>query len=591
MIRRKPRYDYLLMLFVVAISFFLIVVLNRRNYQDAWILDGIVVPTAIFIFSFLVAEVFIRDNKKVVILAAFLLAAMNLIPGLKYQSFSGVFDGPAHFRFTNEMVSRSYIPENEFLSEMYGGNPAMHVFMASFSIVSGISTNEVLSLIIPALSGLIPFIIYFATKGILDDTIQRYVIIASSFPIVQRYIIYGTSLALLPYFLLIAIFVRNIFGKECKRRFGLIFIILGFNVIISHAITSFLVFFAFALVLLILWLLEITRKKTLGRIRVSTLVIPTVIYGIMFLAWWSVASDFNLKRLASLMKALFVGEVRAPVPTRFYDIPLLAQVQILAVFHLSDAIVVMLSLFGLSVFLWKLRRKVSSEAKTFYLYLIVLLTAFVSFLLFQFVSGFGSIEYERLMAYIMLLCIFLVGLTLWRLDEFLNRISVRPAAKNLVFASLLFILVSSCLIQFHRCQPLVPGSNVLSSDLPEEEYLVQLGVVNTIYQIEMISFAEKYSYNSSVASDVVTRFQIHGFSTPSFYLRHIRFNLLESNQSLNWDLLLLHTFEGGQFEEPAEYRTKERIENLRLEAGNLIYDNGASFIISHSMYNPDATQD
>ena len=588
MIHTKPTYSYFLALFIIAIGFFSTVFLEQRNYQDVWILDGIVVPTAIFIFIFLVAETFVQENKKVVILAAFFLAAMNIVPGLKYQFFSGVFDAPSHFRFTDEIASLGFIPENEHISEMYSGNPGMHIFMASVSIITGISTNDVFRFIIPALSGLVPLIVYFITKDILDNTTQRYVVIASSFPIVQRYIAYGTSLALLPYFLLMAIFIRNVFTRMSKRAFWLIFALLSFNVIISHAITSLFVCLILIGTLIILKSLEIARHKSLGRVQVSTLIAPSLFYMVLFFAWWANTSSYNLDTLVDLIRTLLVGDpTRIPVPTRFHHISLLPQLQVLAVFHLRDAIAGMLSLIGLFVFLRRLRLgKVSDKTKTFYMFLIVLLSNFALFLSFQFASGFGSIEYGRFIVYALPLCVFLVGLALWRLNKLLNSVSVKPIIRNLAFAFLLFILVSSCLIQFYRYQPLVPRSNVLSRDLPENEYLVYFGMVNTIYQIEMISFAEMHFYSGSIASDLTTRYQIYGFSDPSFFSRHVWFSPLKPGQNPKWDLFLLHTIKAGHLSEKAEYRTRERIENLRLEAGNIIYDNGESFIISHFPPNP-----
>jgi len=562
----RSSYGYFLVLSIIAIGFFSAVFLNQRNYQDVWILQGIVVPTAIFIFFFLVAETFIQENKTLVILAASLLAAMNLVPGLKYQLFSGVFDAPSHFRFTDQIASQGYIPENEHISEQYSGNPGMHIFMASISIISGISTNDVFRFIIPALSGLVPFIIYFVTKDILDNTTQRYVIIASSFPI---------------------------FTKMNKRTFLLIFAILGFNVIISHAITSLFVSFLLVGTLIILKSLEILGKKSLGRVRVATVVAPSLLYVVLFLAWWANTSSYNLNTLVDLTRALLVGApTSTPVPTRFHSISLMPRLQVLAVFHLRDGIIGMLSLFGLFVFLRKLRlNEVSDKTETFYKFLIVFLSNFALFLFFEFVSGFGNIEYGRFIVYALPLCVFLVGLTLWRLCKFLNGISVKPIIRNLAFASFLFILVSSCLIQFYRCQLLVPRSNVLSDDLPENEYLVYFGVVNTIYQIEMISFAEMHSYNSSIASDATTRFQVYGFSDPSFFSRHVWHSPLKPGQSPKWGLFLLHTVKAGHPSEKAEYRTRERIENFRLEAGNIIYDNGESFIISFSPHNHNPNQD
>ena len=588
MINNKPTYGYFLALCVVAVVFFFTVSLEQRNYQDAWILDGIVVPTAIFIFFFLVAETFVRDNKKVVILAASLLAAMNLVPGLKYQLFSGVFDAPAHFRFTDQIVSLGSIPENERLSTNYGSNPGMHIFMACVSIVSGIFVNDVFRFIIPALSGLVPFIVYFITREVLDNTTQRYVVLASSFPIAMRYIAYGTSLAIIPYFLLIAIFIRLVFTRMNKTAFWLLFVTLSFNIIASHTITALFVCIVLAGMLIILKSSEIVRNKPLGQVRAAQLISPCFFHAVLLFSWWLSMSSFNLNRLVDMIRQVLISDpLRTPVPTRFYNIPLLSRLQVLLAKHSRDAVVVMLTLFGLFVFLGKLRRnEVSGKAKAFYMFLTVLLVNFALFLFFEFASGFGSIEYYRFIVYALPLCVFLVGLSLWRLDNFLKIVFVKPRIRKLIFASLLFALVSLSWIQFYHYQPLVPRSNVLSPDLPNNEYIFYYGIVNTIYQKDMISFAEKHSYNSSIASDEVTRYQTRGFSSPSFFSRHVFFSPLE-REDLKWDLFLLHTLRAGHLNEKAEYRTREIIERVRLEAGNVIYDNGESFIISHFPHNPN----
>jgi len=580
----KFKYGYLLTLCViVTISFFSTILLNQRGYQDAWILDGIVIPTAIFVFFFLVVKTFVQENKNVVILAASFLVALNLVAGLKYQLFYGTFDSPPHFRFTSELVSLGHIPETELYSRSYVGNPGMHIFMGSLSIISGISINDIFRFIIPAMCGVVPFIIYFITNDILDETIQRYVIIASSFPIVQSYIIYGTSLALSPYILLIAVFLRHAFVKKNEKEFYTISIVLSFSLIISHAVTSLFVGLLLIGTTVIFKSLELMRNKFLGRFSVSSYIGPSLLYVVLLMTWWMNISTFNLNTLAGYMKALFVGgPMSTPIPIRFFEVPFLPQLQVLAVFHSRDAIIAMLSLFGLFVFLRKLRRnQLSDKTEGFYLRLIVLLGVFTLFLFFQFVSGFGTIQYTRFVAYAMPLCTALVGLTLWRINRFLSSVSTKITIRNLAFASFLFVLVSSCLIQFYPCQPLVPRANVLSKNLPENEYLIDLGSVNTFYQKEMISFAERHSSSGRIASDIVTRYQIYGFSNHSFFSRHIWYSPLYPDQKLEWDLFLLHTTKACRFTEKVEYRTEKRIENLRLEAGNMVYDNGESFIISH----------
>jgi len=583
----KSRDTYLLVFYVaVAMSFFYVVSLNQRNYQDVWILDGIVVPTAIFVCFSLIVEMLIHENRKLVIFAAFFLFAMSLIPGLKYESFCGCFDSPAHFRFTNEMVSLGHIPENEYYSNKYGGNPGMHIFMSCVSTVSGIPVNDVFKFVFPAVLSIVPFIIYFITKDLLSYAIQRYTIIASGFPIITAYVVWGTNLGMIPYLFLIAIFLRRIFAKRRAREFLLLFALVGFGLIISHAVAALFAAFLLLGTPLVLKLLHRIRTKTsmpfLSRFLGSTSMVPPLLYVALLATWWINMSNINLEILAGYMRTLFTGAtMTAPIPVRFYQVPILARLRVLTVFHLADFVMGVLSLLGLFIFLRKSRRKdFSHETQAIYLLLTVLLGIIVLFLSFQFAFRFGALQYGRFVDYAIPLCSPLAGLALWRLNRSLPSLNIR--IRNLAFASFLFVLVSCCLVSFLRCQPLVPTADVLSSDLPENEYLVDVGMINTIYQIKMISFAERYCSNATITSDSVTMTQIWGFSDHSFYSRRIRENPLTTIQDQNseWNMFLLHTRRAGPLQEGVEYRTRERIEDLRLKTGNVIYDNGESFLIS-----------
>jgi len=537
----------------------------------------------LFICFSLIVETLLHENRKVLVFAAFFLFAMNIIPGLKYQLFSGCFDTPGHFKFANAIVSSGRVPETEHYTSAYGGNPGMHILIGCVSIVSGISVNDVFKFVIPAVFSIIPFVIYFITKGLVSDTIQRYTIIASSFPILAAYVVWGTNLAMIPYLSLIAVFLKWIFTRRYQREFGLLFAILGFGLIISHGVTSLFVAFLLVGTPLVLKSLELTKTKismSLSRFPASTSLVPSSLYIVLLATWWTAGSTFNLETLARYVKALFTGLMIAPVPTRFYQVPLLAQMQVLTVYHLGHFIMGGLSLFGLFLFLKKSGRKeFSNETQAIYLHLITLLGVVMLFLSFQFAFGFGNVQYVRFMGDAIPLCIPLAGLTLGQLNGFSGNIPSK-IVRNITFAFVLLVLVLACLIQFFPYQPLIPKANVLSSDLPKNEFIVHVGRVNTPYQKEMISFAERYNSDGRIASDGVTRYQIWGFSNYSFFSRHIYYSPLDTDKDLQWDLFLLHTKKAGPFEEKVEYRTEERIESLRLNAGNIVYDNGESFIIS-----------
>jgi hypothetical protein len=583
----RARDAYLLVLYVaVAVVFLYVVLMNRRNYQDLWILDGIALPTILFVCFSFVVEILVHGNKRLVFVASFFLFVLNLVPGLKYQFLNGVWDSPAHYRFASAIVSSGHIPENIVYSGSYGTNPSMHIFMSCTSIVSGLSMNDVFRFVFPGILSVTPFIIYLLTKDVLPDGIQRYAIIVSSFPVIGAYVVYGTNLGLIPYLFVIALFIRQILVKSYRKEFWLLFVIFSFGLIISHVVTSLLVAFLLVGIALVLKSVEVISAKKRGfllnRPLTSTSTASSLFYLVLLAVWWMNMSVINLEEAANNVKRLLTGGTFIPaIPTRFYQIPLPGKLQVLAVLHLGDFVIAALSLFCV-IILAKSQRFKSTESnnrrQTFYLLLVILLGLLALLLSFEFITGFGSIQYERFVIDAMPLCIPLAGLTLWWFGGILRRISSK-VLRTMILASMVFVLGSVCLIQFFPYQPLIPKADIVSSNLPGNEFLTDFGSINTPYQITMISFAESHSSDGRVAADVVTRCQTYGFSNSSFYSRILWPSPLA--ERFEWDLLMLHTEKAGPFGEKAEYRTKDRIESLRLSY-NIIYDNGESFAMSRN---------
>ena len=577
-----------------ALIFYLIVIIvllstimiNQRSYNDAWILDGISIPTLMFVFFFLLVETFVKGNEKIAIFTASFLVVLNLIPGFKYQLFYNPYDSVFHFGFTNELSLLGYVLETSGPSKHYFRNPGMHIFMGSLSIVSGIPLNEIFKFVMPAISGLIPLIVFFITNGVLAKNVQKYCIIASAFPIIQGYIITGTSLSIVVYFLFLAVFLRQFFTSKNHREYTTIFIILSFALIISHPVTPIVV--ALLLMGLPIGLKTLHALLTRGfpRFTATTYILPAFLHMVMLMTWWANVATANLYTFADYIKRVLspTGYMEMPAtPERLFEVPFWVQLRIFFVFNIRYAIIAGLSILGLLIFVRGLRqKKLNDKTKSLYMHLLVLIGIIAAYQLFTIGYGLARVEYQRFIVYSIPFCIFFTGLVLWRLNTILGNVFSRIEIRNLAFASVLFLLFSFSLIQFFRYQPLIPKASVLEKDLPENEYLVDIQLVNTVYQREMISFAEKHSSIAKIASDRVTRWQIYGFSNHSFYSRHIWHSPLEpsQDQSLEWDLFLLHTRKAGPFGEQVEYRTTQRIENLRTEAGNLIYDNGESFIIS-----------
>jgi hypothetical protein len=579
----RSKNGYLLALYiVVTASFFFIVMFHERGYQDAWILDGILLPTMIFVFVSIVVETFVSGNSLTAIVASTSMAVLCVIPGLKYQLFLGCYDSVIHFGTVERLISLGRIPQTGYYASYYSDVPGMHLFISSLSIVSGISVNELFRFVLPATYFIIPLIIYFITKGVLDKTVQRHIIIASSFPIVIGYIIVGTTFALIIYVLFVAVFLRRAFTSENKAEYSVLLLILAFTLIISHGVTSLFLLFLLVGMLLALKFAKFMKKKFPSRSLINGYTTASFFFMVLLMAWWTWRAQIYLVSLSGIIERIFfIGAAAGPVPARFFVIPLSAQLEVLTVLYLRDVIIGIVSLFGMLILIKQFRRReLNEKTKDFYLHLLLFLAIILAQPFLLFAIQYGGIEYDRFINYAIILSPLLAGIALWRLDEYSARAFKNAAIRGIVYASILFMLFSLCLIQTFRFQPMIPRANVLSKDLPEDEYIFDIRVVNTVYQREMIAHAERYSpTNARIASDLVTRFQIYGFTDPSFASNHIWYSPLE-NQNLTWDLFLLHMDErAGPFNEKAEYHTKERIDEFR-ETGNIIYDNGISFIIS-----------
>ena len=87
--------------------------------------------------------------------------------------------------------------------------------------------------------------------------------------------------------------------------------------------------------------------------------------------------------------------------------------------------------------------------------------------------------------------------------------------RSAVVVSLLVLTMVLAPIEFYRCQPIISPANVISRNLPTDEPIVYLVQVNSIYQREMIGFAEDY-VRGSIACDGVTRNQIIGLTKNDF---------------------------------------------------------------------------
>lgn len=568
----------LLIYSTITVAFVSVVFLKQRGYQDTWILQDVFVPTMVYILTSLAVAVLANDNRVVVLVCASFLVVLNAIPNLKYQLFYGTFDSVGHYGYVKGLLSLGFVPQTGFYASTYSDFPGMHIFIGSLSLILGVLPGESIKIVTSLIFGIIPLMTYFATNRVFEPNIQRFIIVAAGLPTVTSYALGGTPFAVPFYFSILCMVFRINLSTENKRQYIIVLLILVYGLLLSHAVTTLYLISFFVIALLLLKFLSIRGKRVLKGYQSTHAVVPwlLVILAVSFAARLAFGSGKILEIFTSAGESILIGSTSSIVPGRFFELPFSAQVIFLALNYAKDAVIGLMSFIGVIVLFVKLRRRNEEIYSKFYMLLLCFIGAILVLLTFQFLSGFSGIGYGRFITFAVVLSTFLVGLFLWHVNEHVSGNRLGPA----LIVLLLFLCISTSLIQIFSCQPIVPRANILSQDLPVNEYVYDYQSVNTVYQEEMIFFAEISSPNDArVASDVVTRWQIYGFANDAFISRHIYLSPLQY-PNLTWDLFLLH-YDGkaGPLNEKVEYRTNERLTELKDTLGNVVYDNGESFII------------
>ncbi|MEM2111226.1 MAG: hypothetical protein QXX08_05035 [Candidatus Bathyarchaeia archaeon] len=578
----NPRIKYLLLIYVSTVAFLLFFVsINQRNYQDSWILEDIFIPTIIYVIIFTLVVVEVNDNKIVATLCASFTVILNAIPNLKYQMFYGTADSMAHFGFVKSLLMSGRPPT----INVYSDFPGMHILIGSFSLISGADVNISIKFVTSTIFSIIPLLTYFLTNQVFGKNVQKYMVIASSLPLVLSYTLTGTTFAISLFCPFMYLLFKRHLSKEYKREYTLLLIIIAFGLLYSHLVTMVSLLMFLCIMLILIRLFHFTEKTSYSALSRTTIGVLSLIL-VSFIAWLMFEANFVFEMLIDTASRLLTGQVsKAPIPQRFFEIPFVEELKFFVLKYIKDVIIVLLSSAGLLVLLKNFRHKNDYIFKNFYIPLVYFLGATLFLIAFQFATRFGEIEYRRFIDYAMLLSPFLTGIFLLYITERFRVITKKDWLSVLLTTLILFTCISACMIQTFPYQPLVPRASVLAEELPENEYITELMRVNTIFQEKMILFAEKFSSkNANITSDTVTRWQIYGLANETFINRYIWCYPLgpEANiESKQWSILLLHySGKSGPLDEKVEYRTNEAIDNLRNLLVCTVYDNGESFIVS-----------
>jgi hypothetical protein len=336
--------------------------------------------------------------------------------------------------------------------------------------------------------------------------------------------------------------------------------------------------------LILLLVFGLVQKNVPGfsYVRASLGILGVIALSLM--AWLALKAASIFKFFIELGQSYVAGKVgETSLPSTFFRIPLIDKLKVFVLSSGRDAIFFALMVFGLLFLLKKLSPN-NRYMTRFYVPLICFLGSILLFFGLDFATG--DTNYPRFIYNALSLSPFLVGIFLWGIDKHFRNVR-RKTLKSFVLFSIIFCSVLISLISIFPYQPLTPRANDMSKNLPANEYIFDFRSVNTIYQVDMIHFAEIFTpSNASVASDVVTRRQITGFADIAFYNQTLWNSPLDTNLTAlgqDWNICLLH-YDGraGPLNEPVANRTKAVLDEFRANNGDTVYDNGESFILVNS---------
>jgi len=540
-----------------------------RDFQDSWILEGLEVTFALFVITYAVTFFSERKVSKMIVLAVIGRFVFHLIPNLKYAWFQGIWiDQHSQYALANHVCNEGFIaPSGPFNFSVYSTTPLIHLTFAIFSIslnIELVSSIKYLPVLLSPIYPLLTYTIMRKLKVPWGTTALKYALFVSSVPIGAYYVVSGSLFGSLLVFLTLSSLITSIHGNDRRHRFLFIFFVCALAA--SHSSSS---------VLLSIFILAIYLLQKLSFFRLKQYVKASAVFTTLSIsgAWLVFSAGTTLEKIVGTFFSGASGEPTPgseQVPLRFFELArvnMSEAIKSVLPFYGGDIFLLLMSFVGLLVLLkmWKQLDGVSR-------FLTVLFGAMFSSIpigLLLRVGGFRTLGFARLLV------------------PFFSAIFILHLSKRKTWmrAIILLPLILLGTFQFYICQPLIPSANVLFADLPANEPLVYVNLVNSVYQRQMINFVKDHA-TGRFALDGVTRSQMVGLTDLDFVLEHIGwvnyYPLGKGDLERKYDCFLIHLpgISGG-FNEKAEIRTRQVI-LAAICNSNIVYTNGESYILANT---------
>jgi hypothetical protein len=447
------------------------------DHQDVWVLEGLEAPFVFFVVAF--ALYFFTEKRLTFCLVSAIITRtiLILLPSLKYVWFSGFYlDQNVQYYLASYVSSTGHIAPLSVISGIYGSTPLLHLSLSVFSNVSGTSIVYAMKFLPVFWSIIYPLLIFIIVKKIEffnSHEFIRYVLFISAFPIsLEQYVITGGIFGSL---LLLAILTLIILTYDKNDKFSffvLLFLVTGLAA--AHSVSS---------IILVSSLLVILFLQRINRLGITSFIsFPKILTIITIsLSWLMFQAVASLQAVGQI----FFDEIptgKTPVseyisPTFFDRLQTnpLPQIASFIVYYGADFFFLVLTVVGL-IMLFK-HRKLNKPSKFLVIFCIIILV----------LLGAGVIAKAggpRALGVARLLFPIFAGVVVFKIGR-------KTRFKSIVLGIMLSLMIILSTTQFYGYQPLLPTANTFFKDVPNSEYLSSTGIVNTIYQRQMVIFAEK----------------------------------------------------------------------------------------------------
>ena len=545
------------------------------DHQDSWVLSGIELPYVIVIFTYILFY-YLEDNRSnityfSIMIRMFLIA----IPNFKYFFYLGrSIDQNLQYSLASTVLETGKVAKLidyfGLTTQYYTEVPFLHLSISIHSIISNIPLYQAFKYL-PILWNisypLVTYIICKETKIYNNKDLFKLAMFISSIPISSSstYIITGTFfVSIITYFYSSQI-IKTIGDSKINIKTIFLYILFITGSILSHSIYTFH--------FLILITVSMTILKMTKYLSQTSIFSQLIFTAFLLNCVWIAFQSLPIQMFITFLKAAGVEKV---IPTTLFTLGRESILSTISVFILIYGTDIIISGFILLSLIFIIRNENIRKKYTNIIPFIISFTILTwSLTLVGLVFGITYNYWSRVLRITAFFYPFIYGFFILR---------IKPKNRKYVMLVVFSIIALFSQIQFYKNPLFIPSAADISPEISDDEPIVYRGEVNSIYQRDMILYAEEH-IQGSIACDAVTRNQLLGLTDHSYSKQYVRWYyppkaiIYPDEPEREYKYFLTHMpGVSGAFEESAIIRTKEVITYyIQDPQHDIIFSNGVSY--------------